>query len=123
MKMYVDLTVEGTPEEIAAFKHIDQALAQRNKRAHLAIEAKPEKKPTPRKVKSRRIIKAPRTNDMAEQIINLARARGGITAAHVVEYFEIPQKQAYNRLYALKAKGLLAHDGHMYHAIPVEATA
>jgi hypothetical protein len=42
--MYVDLTVEGTPEEVAAFKHIDAALAARTKPKQKAITAGPAKR-------------------------------------------------------------------------------
>jgi hypothetical protein len=33
MKLFVDGTLEGSPEELAAYKHIDAALAAKNKRA------------------------------------------------------------------------------------------
>jgi hypothetical protein len=108
MKMYPDLTVEGTPEEVAAFKHIDAALAARKRPSMKAIESsKPEKKPPPKKVP-----KAPPTSDLAEQIINLARAKDGVTALEVAEYFEMDKKTAYNRLYHMQAKGLMWRTDH-----------
>lgn len=42
MKLYPDGIAEGTPEECAAFKHIDAALTARN--ARKAIEPKPKAK-------------------------------------------------------------------------------
>lgn len=43
MRLHPDGVAEGTPEECAAFKHIDAALAQRNKPMK-AIEAKKGKR-------------------------------------------------------------------------------
>lgn len=47
IRMYPDGVVEGTPEEVAAFKHIDAALTARNAapkpRALRAVKAAPKK--------------------------------------------------------------------------------
>jgi ribosomal protein S25 len=106
MKMYSDLTVEGTPEEVAAFKHIDAALAARNKRSQLAIEAKkpakkPAKKAAPKKAPQNR-----QTAELYEQILAVANDKG-VNASIISQYFEISTKTAYNMLYRLKTKGLI----------------
>jgi DNA-binding NtrC family response regulator len=112
VKYYPDGVAEGTPEEIAAFKHIDAVLAARGKRSQLAIEGPKKraaskaaaKKAAPKKA-SRRTRQA--SNELYDQIISLAAARDGITSREVAEYLEIDKKTAYNRLYHLRARGRL----------------
>lgn len=45
MKMYPDGVVEGSPEELAAFKHIDAALTKREQPALKALPAPRRKRP------------------------------------------------------------------------------
>lgn len=109
MKLYPDGVAEGTPEEVAAFKHIDAALAARNKRSQLAIEGpkpKPAKKATPKKA-TKTSHKA--TVELYEQILGLASTQS-VTAAMISQYFELDKKTAYNMLYRLRVKGLIARD-------------
>jgi DNA-binding NtrC family response regulator len=110
VKYYPDGVAEGTPEEIAAFKHIDAALAARNKRAQLAIEGpkkRAAKKAAPKKAAPRKARGERMTDEMADQIIALALARDGINAHDVAQYLEMDSKTAYNRLYRLRQRGLL----------------
>lgn len=100
MKLHPDGIAEGTPEECAAFKHIDAALAARNKPQLKAIEA-------PRKPAG----KPPRRRDVTQRILALAVAKDGITTTEVAEYLNVDRKTAYNRLYALRGKGLLWQTG------------
>lgn len=114
MKMYPDLTVEGTPEEIAAFKHIDAALAHRNgHRPQRAIEG-PKK--APKKVASTRVYR--KGGDVREQILRLVGAKDGISTNEIAEYLEMSRKTTYNYLYSMVAKGEIVRDGKLYHRVP-----
>jgi DNA-binding CsgD family transcriptional regulator len=124
MKMYVDYTVEGTPEEVAAFKHIDAALAARNHRAAMrAIEA--PKKPPPKKVTAKRVTaKRPRkprseTQALHEQILKLIGSKDGITSKQIAEYLEVNVKTVYNHLYRMVQQGDVVRDNGLYHRVPV----
>ena len=120
MKMYPDYTVEGTPEEVAAFKHIDAALAARNHRAAMrAIEA--PKKAAPKKVTSKRGPYRTKSKDTHDQVLKLIAAKDGISAAQIAEYLEIPRKTAYNCLYGMTQRGEVVRDGKLYHRVPVNA--
>jgi hypothetical protein len=82
--MYVDLTVEGTPEEVAAFKHIDAALAARSKPK--AITAKPARRPAFRRADTlaqRRAIR-----DWANRNGHAVAPKGVIAAKIVAAYQE-----------------------------------
>jgi DNA-binding CsgD family transcriptional regulator len=125
MKMYTDYTVEGTPEEVAAFKHIDAALAARNGRAAMrAIEA-PKKKPPAKKVPSTRVpAKRPRkprseTQALHEQILKLIGSKDGITSKQIAEYLEVNIKTVYNHLYRMVQQGDVVRDNGLYHRVPV----
>lgn len=119
MKMYVDYTVEGTPEEVAAFKHIDAALAARNHRAApRAIEGPKQK---PKKVVSKRVQRKPRaeTNAIGEQIEKLIGAKNGVTTRQISEYLELPVKTVYNHLYRMvKQNKVVRDDAGLYHRVP-----
>jgi len=123
VKMYTDGVVEGTPEEIAAFKHIDAHLTAREHRPVKAIEAKkpPGKVTASKRVKTQhrtdKRVRTRRTSEQIEemnnQLISMASANVGVTANDVALYFGMNKKTAYNRLYQLRVKGLLglADDG------------
>ena len=128
MKMYADLTVEGTPEEVAAFKHIDAALSGRERRS--AMRAIEGPKPKPKKVASKRVApkreRRPRSETRAvhENMLKLIGAKNGITTRQVAEYLEIGQKTVYNHLYRMVKQGevVRGEDG-LYHRVPQTVSA
>jgi hypothetical protein len=114
MKMYTDGVVEGTPEEVAAFKHIDAALMARNKRSSaLAIEA-PKRKAAVKKVAPQRKNR----KGASEQVLKLVGAKGGVTSGQVAEYMELPHKTAYNLLYRMVQSGEIVRNDGLYHRVP-----
>jgi hypothetical protein len=122
VKLHPDGIAEGTPEECAAFKHIDAALAARNKPRLKAIEAAKPTKPTkaaPAKPKRAKTQRRSREEIAAlnEQIIALAGAKDGVTADVVAQYLEMDRKRAYQMLYTLRGKQRLwLTDGGLFKA-------
>jgi hypothetical protein len=55
MRLYPDGVAEGSPEECAAYKHIDAALTARNTRSTRTVKAIESGKPKPTRVRSQRI--------------------------------------------------------------------
>jgi hypothetical protein len=98
LKQYVDGTLEGSPEELAAYKHIDAMLARKNKPAPKAIEAK--KAPVKKERSKNRVS--------SDAILLFIEEREGATAADIAEQFPgLPRKAAYNRLYQLRKQNKL----------------
>lgn len=113
MRLHPDGVVEGTPEECAAFKHIDAALAQRNgtpRPERLAIEAAPTEAEVPFGVEGK---------TSAEILMSLAKLRKnrGVTAGLAAAVLQIDSRLAYQRLYALHRKGLLAKGDGVFRAV------
>ena len=103
MKLYPDMVAEGTPEELAAFKHIDAALSARNKRPGqpLAIEG-PSKPPKPKRTRQPKL-----TPTQIDEAIALAATNGGITARQMADYFHTSPEVGRKRLYRLRDQGKL----------------
>lgn len=104
MKLYPDLVAEGTPEELAAFKHIDAALTARNTRrpALVAIEGPKTAAPRPKTKRKPKL-----TTKQVDEVIAIALTNGGITARQMADQFHTSPETARKRLLRLRDQGKL----------------
>lgn len=108
MKLYPDGVAEGTPEEVAAFKHIDAALTAKNGRK--AIEGpRPKKAPAKKTTPPKKQARASKDDmeKLNQQILDFLQTSGGGHAAELAEYLGIDRKKAYRLLYNLRTAGRL----------------
>jgi hypothetical protein len=84
--MYTDGVVEGTPEEIAAYKHIDAALGQRETRTLKALPAPRPKRPPSARGRSREIREWAWTQGFAV-------ARRGAIPVDVIQAFDYAHRR------------------------------
>jgi Fic family protein len=98
MRMHPDGTVEGTPEEVAAFKHIDAALAAKNGRITRSKQ-KPEVvevEEIPISAKLNATLNMLQDNDIVD----------GISADEMGKWLGVPRATATWRLRKLEDLGL-----------------
>lgn len=102
MKMLPDGTIEGTPEELAAFKHIDAAMSAKDVARAKKSPTLPPKKTEPAPVK-KRATQIPVEEMM--KIVNTLNGGFGVTASDVARHLGVTRKAAYQRLFRLKELG------------------
>jgi hypothetical protein len=111
MKIHPDGTIEGSPEELAAFKHIDAAMTRKDASASKAL-ARQQGTPPAKPVKKAAVVKKAATIDEALQAARALDTGNGFKASQLADFMGIPVKTAYNKLYILKNKGdLILRDG------------
>jgi hypothetical protein len=95
MKIHPDGTIEGSPEELAAFRHIDAAMTAKDVARARVSQRKPKKAVT--QTKSEDVLEMVKSLDSGE----------GVSAADLAVHMGIDRKAAYQKLYGMKTLGRL----------------
>lgn len=101
MKLNPDGTLEGSPEELAAYKHIDAALSAKNSRG---MNPKPKK---PREAKVEKVEEVEVSPMLAETLDLLSAHDGPVPASQIATEMGIKPATAQWRLNKLAALGLV----------------
>lgn len=109
MKMHPDGTIEGSPEELAAFRHIDAAMTAQDV-ARAKVSQRKTKKAVAEKVVAKKVGTQTKSEDLLE-IVKSLDSGDGVSAAELANRMGVETKDAYNKLYRLKTLGKLEVSG------------
>jgi hypothetical protein len=113
MRMFPDGSIEGTPEELAAYQHISAAMD----RTDIRLAKKVERQANPQPRKTRRPRRGnpipPSVGEVLEKARELDDGKG-VTARDLSLLMGAQSKVVYNRLYHLTQRGVLVRENGVF---------